>query len=208
MEIAMKKEIIEEFKRLKNDYQKGQLKRHIPNMLTASRLLSPFILIPLIYYEKLTIALIMVVIFALTDTFDGYLARKYNYISPFGKHLDVLSDKIFALSLLIPLILKNNFLSNFNYLLYFIVLFEILISTINYLAYLKNKDINSTKIGKLKTVVLFFLIAFFYLNKVINIKSNYLIIFIILTISLQIMTLFSYFFQIKKKQIITSSCKS
>ena len=73
----MKDKLLKDIDNLKRDFKNKNYKKQVANMLTATRLLSPFILIPLIYFDKLLLAVIMVIIFSLTDTFDGYFARKY-----------------------------------------------------------------------------------------------------------------------------------
>ena len=75
-------------------------KENIPNILTIIR----FILIPFIYMSVLTehffTALIIFTISALTDILDGYIARKYNYITDIGKLIDPLADKLTQVALL------------------------------------------------------------------------------------------------------------
>ena len=96
---------------MNNDIQNGNIKKQIANILTLSRFFSPFVLLPLYYLNKTTLFIIMIIIFCLTDTFDGYFARRYNAVSQFGKYLDAVVDKIFAATLLIPV------LSNYLYIL-------------------------------------------------------------------------------------------
>ena len=201
----MKQEIINDFKTFKTDLKNKNYKKQIANILTSIRLLSPFILIPLFYFNKLKIAFIMIIIFALTDTFDGYFARKYNAISTFGKYLDAFVDKVFALTILISLIIKTVIYNNNFYLIIITIILEIIISCINLYSFFKELKPSSTKWGKIKTIFLFSLLALLFLNKVINLPSNLLLIFNIITIVLQIITIISYFLQIKKrKQTIVS----
>lgn len=201
----MKQEIINDFKSFKTDLKNKNYKKQIANILTSIRLLSPFILIPLFYFNKLKIAFIMIIIFALTDTFDGYFARKYNAISTFGKYLDAFVDKVFALTILISLIIKTVIYNNNFYLIIITIILELIISCINLYSFFKELKPSSTKWGKIKTIFLFSLLALLFLNKVINLPSNLLLIFNIITIVLQLITIISYFMQIKKrKQTIVS----
>lgn len=201
----MKQEIINDFKTFKTDLKNKNYKKQIANILTSIRLLSPFILIPLFYFNKLKIAFIMIIIFALTDTFDGYFARKYNAISTFGKYLDAFVDKVFALTILISLIIKTVIYNNNFYLIIITIILELIISCINLYSFFKELKPSSTKWGKIKTIFLFSLLALLFLNKVINLASNLLLIFNIITIILQLITIISYFMQIKKrKQTIVS----
>ena len=201
----MKQEIINDFKTFKTDLKNKNYKKQIANILTSIRLLSPFILIPLFYFNKLKIAFIMIIIFALTDTFDGYFARKYNAISTFGKYLDAFVDKVFALTILISLIIKTVIYNNNFYLIIITIILELIISCINLYSFFKELKPSSTKWGKTKTIFLFSLLALLFLNKVINLPSNLLLIFNIITIILQLITIISYFLQIKKrKQTIVS----
>ena len=198
----MKQEIINDFK---TDLKNKNYKKQIANILTSIRLLSPFILIPLFYFNKLKIAFIMIIIFALTDTFDGYFARKYNAISTFGKYLDAFVDKVFALTILISLIIKTVIYNNNFYLIIITIILELIISCINLYSFFKELKPSSTKWGKTKTIFLFSLLTLLFLNKVFNLPSNLLLIFNIITIILQLITIISYFLQIKKrKQTIVS----
>lgn len=57
-----------------------------------------------VYVElKYIIAGILFVIASLTDFFDGYVARKYNMVTDFGKMVDAISDKMLTNSLLVIL---------------------------------------------------------------------------------------------------------
>lgn len=67
------------------------------NKLTLLRvILVPFYMFFLLNSEFASqmIALAIFVIASLTDTLDGYVARKYNQITSFGKFVDPLADKM------------------------------------------------------------------------------------------------------------------
>jgi CDP-diacylglycerol--glycerol-3-phosphate 3-phosphatidyltransferase len=75
----------------------------VPNILTLIRiLLLPFIVV-LIVKEKFTFALFFFIISALTDFFDGYIARKSRSITSLGMLLDPVADKLLTSSTLISL---------------------------------------------------------------------------------------------------------
>jgi len=70
----------------------------VPNQLTLIRmLLVPFILISIIY-EQHDVALYLVLAAALTDGFDGLVARYFNQQTLLGAYLDPIADKIFLTS--------------------------------------------------------------------------------------------------------------
>ena len=201
----MKFDLSYEIKNIKNDFKNKNYKKQIANILTASRLLSPFILIPLIYYNKLIIFVIMVTLFSLTDAFDGYFARKYKAVSLFGRYLDAVVDKIFALSLLVPAIMLNTLSSSNFYLVISVVFLEFIIGSMNLYSFFKSFNPASTIFGKIKTYFLFILLAILYLDKIININDIFLFIFILITIIFQIITAISYIKQIKKRKTKHSS---
>lgn len=84
---------------LETSLQKVELQLTLPNQLTLLRVL----LAPLFAYLLLSessinrqISLIIFVIAALTDWYDGWIARKMGYISRWGKFFDPLADKILS----------------------------------------------------------------------------------------------------------------
>lgn len=78
--------------------------RNLPNLLTLLRI--PLLFGILLISElnpgyAYTIILILLVVSMITDFFDGFLARKMNVVSNFGKIADPLLDKLFILGLFI-----------------------------------------------------------------------------------------------------------
>ena len=170
---------------LKKDYKNKKLYKHIPNLLTFIRLLSPLFIIPLFLYDKYKQALILVAISTITDIFDGLIARKFNLTSEFGRLLDAITDKFFSLSLLIPLIKINN-------LYIVLIILELAISISNYSAHYKNKKPKTHYIGKIKTFIEFIFIALCYLSFASPININILNLVFIINIILELITLSVY----------------
>ena len=101
--------------------------RNLPNLLTLSRIVMVFPVIILLRIDT-TAAIwgsgIVFAVAALTDYFDGYLARKYGNVTRTGKFLDQLSDKILVTGVFLALFAAG--LINF-WLLIIIVFRDILV---------------------------------------------------------------------------------
>ena len=75
----------------------------IPNILTIFRFFLVYPIVLFILDSNFLWAILLYVLAALTDFFDGLIARKFNYISDFGKIADPISDKTLILGALISL---------------------------------------------------------------------------------------------------------
>ena len=81
---------------------------NIPNKLTMIRvILIPFFIVFMLWdavpYGEY-IAAAVFILACITDFFDGYLARKYNETTTFGKFMDPLADKLLVCSALIAFV--------------------------------------------------------------------------------------------------------
>ena len=121
--------------------------REIPNLLTFSRAIAPVVIIPLLFMGNIMSAIIAEGCFAITDLFDGLIARKFNLVSTFGKKLDTICDKVFAITLLLPIYTIMPLIS-------IIIGLEILIASINSISTIKGNDPSSSLMGKTKTFFL------------------------------------------------------
>ena len=81
--------------------------KHVPNILTIIR----FLLIPFIIYflaiNQYIVGVILFIISGITDVVDGAIARKFNFITDFGKLMDPLADKLTQISVLATLMIKE-----------------------------------------------------------------------------------------------------
>ena len=147
------------------------MKKNIPNILTLSRfVLIPFIIVSLVC-NKYLIAFILLTISGLTDVLDGFIARKFNFITDFGKLIDPLADKATQLSILITLSLKTT--SSGEPIIPIWILFIIFIKEFMMIAgasFLYGKDlvVSSKWYGKLATVLFYVAIVFSLLAKQFN----------------------------------------
>lgn len=161
--------------------------KNIANFFTIFRiLLAPIFFI--FFINKLyTSAFLCFLIASITDALDGYLARKYNIISNFGKFYDPLADKILIFFAFIcifinpPFILDNPPLNNWRaILLYFplilIISRDFLITFLRQKLKDKNIILRTSFLGKIKTVFQLIFIHIYLLEFMLmglNLEHNF-----------------------------------
>lgn len=126
----------------------------IPNILSFFRIA----LIPLIIYlycvkNNPLGALIVIIISGISDVVDGFIARKFNMITDFGKMIDPVADKLTQITVLVCLV------SRFPLMLLpllIMALKEIISFTIRIFVFNKTEKVDSAVWhGKVNTVVLY-----------------------------------------------------
>ena len=132
------------------------MKKNIPNILTMLR----FVLIPFILYflsiDNYILTFVFLTLSGITDVLDGFIARKFNFITDFGKLIDPLADKATQLLTLAALVLKNIIPL---WILGLLVLKEfIMIAGASFL-YGKELVVSSKWYGKLATVLIYIAIV-------------------------------------------------
>ncbi len=84
---------------------------NLPNLLTLSRIVVIPLVIACFYVEGTTarwVACGLFVAAAITDWFDGYLARSWGQTSNFGRFLDPIADKLLVAAVLLMLAAFNH----------------------------------------------------------------------------------------------------
>lgn len=135
--------------------------RHIPNILTVLRLLAVPLMAVWMIRGKWTESLILFLAAEFTDILDGYIARRFQFITNFGKLADPLADKLLQLTALLLLSVGNRLPPVFFYIL----CAKELAMIIGSLFFLK-KDVvvSSNWVGKAAAAVLFAGIVLAFLN--------------------------------------------
>ena len=96
------------------------------------------------------IALVLFCVASFTDFLDGYVARKYNQVTDFGKFVDPLADKLLVTSALV-LFVEQGALA--GWMVCVIIARELIITSLRVVAANKGRVLAATWTGKVKTCV-------------------------------------------------------
>ncbi len=81
--------------------------KHVPNILTVVRLLFIPLIVFYIFTGNYIFAFVFFTISGITDIADGFIARKFNLVSNFGKLMDPLADKLTQIATLASLVFTD-----------------------------------------------------------------------------------------------------
>ncbi|HAX62271.1 MAG TPA: CDP-diacylglycerol--glycerol-3-phosphate 3-phosphatidyltransferase [Elusimicrobia bacterium] len=128
---------------------------NIANKVTLLRIsLVPFFIFFMIYdgFIMRLAALLIFVIASITDTIDGYLARKYKTVTDFGKFMDPLADKLLVSAAFISFVeIRELYVP--SWMVIAIISREFIITGLRSLAATKNIIIPAAVAGKFKTTI-------------------------------------------------------
>lgn len=145
---------------------------NIANKITMSRIFLSIIVIAILLFpfdsigistyklfvaEKLVVDIkyiivgILFIVASLTDLLDGYIARKYNMVTDFGKMVDAIADKLLVNSVLI-ILASTGFINPIIPVI--IILRDTIVNTIKMIVGNKGKAVAAIKTGKIKTACL------------------------------------------------------
>lgn len=128
---------------------------NLPNQLTMARIIMVPVVMALMLMGYEIPALIVFAIASITDFFDGYIARKKNLVSSFGKIMDPLADKLLSFGALICFI-QMGIVSVWAPMI--IIAREFFVTSMRVVAVSKGKVIAASWWGKIKTNVQMFAI--------------------------------------------------
>ena len=130
--------------------------KHIPNILTVIRFLLIPVIIFYIFSGNFILAFVFFTISGFTDVADGFIARKFNLVSNFGKLMDPLADKLTTISTLASLVFTNIIPI---WILLIVLLKEFIMICGASFLYGKDVVVYSKWYGKLATVLFFIAIV-------------------------------------------------
>jgi len=163
-------------------------------------LLRIFLIIPIIYLTSLNIfianiiALVLFIVAAVSDSLDGYIARKTQTETDLGALLDLVADKLLVCLLLIWLVSLNNSLF-FVLPVLIIVLRELSISSLrqNIAESQVENNIQVSKIGKSKTTMQFIAIGLIVISPEMSVSFyNLALFFLWLSSAISLISFYVY----------------
>ncbi|MBE6391244.1 MAG: CDP-diacylglycerol--glycerol-3-phosphate 3-phosphatidyltransferase [Lentisphaerae bacterium] len=137
--------------------------RNLPNILTVSRIFAVLVFVAMASIAHLdavgdksyvfwlrVAAMILALLAGLTDLLDGYLARKYHWISDFGALMDPLADKIFVTG---TMLIAVEYRLIPAWIAIAVLFREFMVTGLRTLAAKKQVVISADRWGKLKTAM-------------------------------------------------------
>jgi len=184
---------------------------NIPNFLTTLRLCLAVVIFALLQ-QPLTVGLILITVFlftisAFTDLFDGYLARRLQLITAYGKIADPIADKALILSVLFAFS-RMGFFS--LWWVWPIFIREVLVTGVRLVYLHRGMALAAEYIGKLKTVIQIVTISVCFITALCRLSavssvilSTLNILMYIMLVAANLITVYSgylFFSQLKIKQ--------
>ena len=129
----------------------------LPNLLTSSRIL----LVPVFLYFLFSdfshgklFALIFFITAAITDAYDGKIARKHNIVTKFGIFFDPLADKVLVLSAFYAFMFISDLDTTVKLWMIILISFrDILVTMLRTIMQYKDITMITSKLGKIKTTL-------------------------------------------------------
>lgn len=130
----------------------------IPNLLTLLRILACPVLILLLYERQYEAALWIFLVAGITDGLDGFIAKRFDCVTPFGSMLDPIADKLLIASAYTMLAL----LGDIPFWLLVVVMFRDIVIIVGYLILVnmeRDVPMNPSYTSKLNTFMQICLVA-------------------------------------------------
>ena len=164
--------------------------KHVPNMLTIMRfIIVPFIVVFALHGNYI-VAAIFLVLSGITDVLDGYIARKFNFITDFGKLMDPLADKCTQVATLIVLVVQQIIPL---WILIIVLIKEFLLVVGASFLYGKDLVVSSKWYGKISTVLFYVAIFMSMMFRQFNLDLSFDTYIYYLAVAFTLFSLGMYF---------------
>lgn len=144
---------------------------NLANRLTMSRIVLTFVFMFFLFCHGLVFKVLSLVVFilaALSDLFDGLIAQRQNMVTDFGRLMDPIADKILVLAAFAAFV-QLQLIDAWMFVI--IVSREILITSLRLFALNKGKVLSAARAGKHKTVlqmgVIFLILGFILFKEIV-----------------------------------------
>ncbi len=138
---------------------KNIMLRNIPNALTITRLILIIPFIILLHHHQYLFAFYLFILAGFTDCLDGWLARTFQWQSPFGTFIDPVADKLLITTSFISLAL----ISKLPWWLVFLVFLRDLTISVGVIAWFafitQRPQLKATYVSKINTVMQLLLVT-------------------------------------------------
>ena len=130
---------------------------NLANKISITRILMVpiFMVLMSLYFDgrfsfAIYLAIAVFIAASATDSVDGYIARKYNMVTDFGKFIDPLADKLLITAAIIYLVA---FGLSPAWVAVIIISREFIVTALRSVAAAKGQVIAASNLGKIKTIV-------------------------------------------------------
>lgn len=143
-------------------------KMNLANKLTISRIVLTFVFMLFLFSRGFTFKVLALATFAIaswTDFLDGFLAKRRNEVSDFGRFMDPIADKVLVLSAFLAFVEMRLIPA---WIVVIIIFREFIITGLRLIALIKGEVIEAEMAGKHKTIsqmVAIYVILFFIVFK-------------------------------------------
>lgn len=146
-------------KRVNSHNTKSVILSNIPNFLSVSRIILTFVIIYMIFTDfRIATIIVVFAIAALTDWFDGQLARRFNWVSEFGRKADMIADRFLWMGTAAAFIVVfglRGYLSGFHGILFLLTMTrEVITAPFALIAFVSGKPIpHAIYVAKVTTFI-------------------------------------------------------
>lgn len=157
--------------------RKLELELNLPNQLTLLRvLLTPVFVVMLLSSSSLVrqLSLVVFVIAATTDWYDGWIARKMGYVSRWGKFFDPLADKVLSSAALLAFVLLGLVDA---WMVWTIIIRDFFITGLRAYAELRDRPVITSRSAQAKTfsqfVVMYYILILYVARTVPSVYADF-----------------------------------